>query len=60
MPPGDGEPGAGRGETIPVMDPYKGFGKGAGEREGERENHFTVSLSPSHIYAQLTFARPDQ
>ena len=23
------------GDTIPAMDPYKGFGKGAGEREGE-------------------------
>ena len=41
MPPGDGESGAGRGKTIPAMDPYKGFGKGAGEREGERENLFS-------------------
>ena len=47
---------------MPGMDPYLSFGKGAGEREGERENRFTkrFSLSPSHISAYLPVSRPDQ
>ena len=46
MPPGDGEPGAGRGKTIPAMDPYKGFGKGAGEREGAQPASHEIQPPP--------------